>query len=330
MPRQRKLTNLEVIETSGVDNAAHLHDGFLVMKSAEKQQVKTQLLQALGKSKEDNLTNGNQIELSKAEYEDKIASLESALEAAHAQATDLAEKLEEISEMQEGESESVEAGYRMKGDDMEKDEHPEGMTKEEVIAAIDKMDDVDKMDCMNKLGKMDMDKKEEDDEVEAAMNDMPKELAKSVIDLPAEQRAIFIKAFQSQQTEIQKAAAAVAKERDIRLDSEAVAKAKEDFQNVGIDHSAVAPALRRLEATDSALAKAVREVLTAADAQISESGLMKEFGTATSSTATVFDEATALAKSLVEDGSAKTIEQGIDMILTQNRELAKRYYEESN
>lgn len=313
MPKQRKLTNLEVLETSGVDNAAHLHDGFLVMKSAEdKQQVTAQLLYALGKSKEDNLTENNQVELTKAEYEDKIASLEAALEAAQAQAKDLADKLEEISEMGEG-SEEVEAGYRMKGDDAEKEEMSEkGM-------------DMDKGD----MDKEDMDKMEEDDEVEMAMRDMPKELYKSVIHLPADQRSTFVKAFQAQQTEIQKASELVAKERDIRLDAEAVNKSKEEFSNVGIDHEVVAPALRRLEMQDEVLAKTVREVLTAADAQVSESGLMKEYGTANTSTGSVFDEATALAKSLVENGSAKTIEQGIDMVLDSNRELAKRYYEEA-
>lgn len=306
MPRQRKLTNLEVLETSGVDNAAHLHDGFLVMKSAEdKQQVTAQLLYALGKSKEDNLTENNQVELTKAEYEDKIASLEAALEAAQAQAKDLADKLEEISEMGEG-SEEVEAGYRMKGDDAEKEEH------------ADKGMDMDKED---------MDK--EEDEVEMAMRDMPKELYKSVVNLPADQRSTFVKAFQAQQTEIQKASELIAKERDIRLDAEAVNKSKEEFSNVGIDHEVVAPALRRLELQDEVLAKTVREVLTAADAQVSESGLMKEYGTATTSTGSVLDEATALAKSLVENGSAKTIEQGIDMVLDSNRELAKRYYEEA-
>jgi hypothetical protein len=306
MPKQRKLTNLEVLETSGVDNAAHLHDGFLVMKSAEdKQQVTAQLLYALGKSKEDNLTENNQVNLTKAEYEDKIASLEAALEAAQSQAKDLADKLEEISEMSEG-SEEVEAGYRMKGDMTDKEEHG------------DKAMDMDKEE---------MDK--EEDEVEMAMQDMPKELYKSVVNLPIDQRSTFVKAFQAQQTEIQKASELVAKERDIRLDAEAVNKSKNEFQNVGIDHEVVAPALRRLELQDEFLAKTVREVLTAADAQVSESGLMKEYGTATTSTGTVFDEATALAKSLVDNGSAKTIEQGIDMVLDTNRELAKRYYEEA-
>ena len=121
MPRAKKLVNLDVEETSGVDKAAHLHDGFLVMKNAsDANRVKSQLLQALGKSKEDNLSNQEQIDLEVAkavgEYEEKVASLEAALMAAQAQAADLAVKLEEIASMQSGEP--VEAGYNMDKEEM--------------------------------------------------------------------------------------------------------------------------------------------------------------------------------------------------------------------
>lgn len=36
--RQRKLVNLDVAETSGVDRPAHLHEGWVVMKAAGQQQ----------------------------------------------------------------------------------------------------------------------------------------------------------------------------------------------------------------------------------------------------------------------------------------------------
>lgn len=288
MPRAKKLVNLDVEETSGVDRAAHLHDGFLVMKNASvANRVKSQLLEALGKSKEDNLTNQEQIDLAVAkevgEYEEKVASLEAALSAAQAQAADLAAKLEEIASMQEGEP--VEAGYK-------KDEH--------------------------------------EDEVEMAMNDMPDEMKKSIRALPKDQAAIFAKAFKAQRDEVAKATDEIRKERDIRLDAEAITKSKESFAHVGIDHSVVAPALRRLALTDESLAKAVDGVLAAAESQMSESGLLKEMGTVSTSSPSVIDEATALAKSLVESGSAKTIELGIEKVLDSNPELAKRYFMEAN
>lgn len=292
MPRTRKLVDLDVEETSGVDYAAHLHDGFLVMKNAsDANRVKTQLLEALGKSKEDNLSNQEQIDLAVAkavgEYEEKVANLEAALAAATAQAADLASKLEEIASMKQ-EEESVEAGYNM-----------------------------DKGDMML-------------DEVEMAMTEMPEEMKKSIRALPKEQAEVFAKAFKAQREEIAKATDEIRKERDIRLDAEAVSKSKETYPNIGIDHEIVAPALRRLAITDDSLAKVVEGVLTAANNQLTESGLLKELGTSSTSTASVLDEATALAKSLVENGSVKTIELGIEKVLDSNPDLAKRYYMEAN
>ena len=266
----KKLVNLEVIETSGVDRAAHLHDGFLVMKSAES---------ALP-TKENNLSSvQEQIDsaVSKAVegYDEKVAGLEAALEAAKNQAADLATKLEEIQAMQTGE-ETV-----------------------EMEASIDEMPT----------------------EVAEAMEEMPEDVAKSVSELPAEQRDLFAKAFKAQSDEIRK-------ERDIRLDSEAVSKSKETYKNVGIDHDVVAPALRRLTELNSELAKTVESVLLAAEAQMSESGLLKEFGTPTPITGSVIEEAKSLAKALVESGVVKTIEQGVERVLDTNPELAKRYAQE--
>jgi hypothetical protein len=276
----KKLVNLEVIETSGVDRAAHLHDGFLVMKSAEEAQP-TALPQNAESETEENDLNSTQeqidLAVSKAVdgYEEKVAGLEAALEAAKNQAADLAMKLEEIQAMQTGE------------------EAAEG----------------DMADAMP-------------EEVAMAMEDMPDEVAKSISSLPAEQRDVMAKAFKAQADELRK-------ERDVRLDGEAIAKSKETFKSVGIDHDVVAPALRRLTEANPELAKTVESVLLAADAQMSESGLLKEFGTSsTSSTNSVMDEARSLAKSLVESGVVKTIEQGVEQVLDSNPELAKRYAQE--
>ena len=258
-----------MLETSGVDRAAHLHDGFLVMKSAEP---------AL-QSKENNLSSvQEQIDLAVSKavegYEEKIAGLEAALEAAKNQANDLVMKLEELQAMQTGEE-----------------------TAEEVE--------------MKKVSP----------EAEEAMKEMPEDIAKSISELPVEQRELMAKAFKAQADEIRK-------ERDIRLDAEAVAKSKELYKNIGIDHDVVAPALRRLTEANLELAQTVESVLLAADAQMSESGLLKEFGTPNPSTGSVLDEARTLAKSLLDNGVVKTIEQGIERVLDSNPELAKRYAQE--
>lgn len=283
----KKLVNLDVVETSGVDRAAHLHDGFLVMKSAgETTQVTAQPQTAVGETKENNLSSvQEQIDLAVtkavAGYEEQVSGLEAALEAAKNQAADLAAKLEEIQAMQTGE----ETGEETTGEEMP-------------------------------------------DEVAAAMEEMPDEVAKSIKGLPAEQRDLMAKAFKAQADAVAKAGEEVRKEREVRLDAEAVTKSKETYKNVGIEHEVVAPALRRLVEVDAELAKAVESVLSAADAQISESGLLKEFGTASTSTTSVIDEAKSLAKSLVESGVVKTLEQGVERVLDTNPELAKRYAQE--
>jgi len=281
----QKLIELDVFETSGVDRAAHLHDGFIVMKNADKEnQMKAQMLTALGISEEDDLSSvEEQIDLAVAkavgEYEMKVVDLEAALEAAKNQAADLASKLEAL------------------------------------MSTDSEEDEMDKGEYM-------------DEEMKAAMEMMDEEVAKSVMTLPAEQRSVFAKAFKAQADEVAKAAEEIRKERESRLDSEAIAKSKDTYANIGIEHEVVAPAMRRLSETNPELHKAVETVLAAAEAQVAESGLLKEFGTATGSTPSVVEEAKALAKGFVESGVAKTIEQGIEKALDANPELAKRYMEE--
>lgn len=285
----RKLVDLDVFETSGVDRAAHLHDGFLVMKNAkDNDRVKTQLLTALGKSKEDDLSSiQEQIDLAVAkavaEGEAQVADLQAALEAAKNQAADLALKLEELQALHEGE-ESAEKTSHM-GEEKKGFDEPD-------------------------------------------MEDVPEEVAKSLRSLPQDQREAFAKAFKAQAEQVAKATEEIRKERDIRLDSEAIAKSKETFKSIGIDHTSIAPAMRRLAEINPELAKTVESVLMATEAQATEGGLLKEFGSTSTSTASVIDEARSLAKAMVENGSAKTIELGIEKVFDSNPELAKRYAQE--
>lgn len=285
MQRTKKLVGLDVIETSGVDRAAHLHDGFLVMKSAnETNRVKALLLKALGKSKEDNLSSVQEqidhaIKKTVDDYVEKVAELESALEAAKNQCVDLSKKLEEIQEM------STE----------------KGMDEEEPVMAASP-------------------------EVEEAMKTMPDEVAKSISKLAKPTQVLFAKAFNAKVEEVNKAVAEIRKERDIRLDAEAIAKSRNTYKYVGMDHEKAAPSLRRLAEVDPELAKTVEEVLAATDAQMEESGILREAGTSSVEPVSVIDEARSMAKLLVENGACKTLEQGIEKVLDENPELAKRYY----
>lgn len=285
MQRTKKLVGLDVIETSGVDRAAHLHDGFLVMKSAnETNRVKALLLKALGKSKEDNLSSVQEqidhaIKKTVDDYVEKVAELESALEAAKNQCVDLSKKLEEIQEM------STE----------------KGMDDDEPVMAASP-------------------------EVEEAMKTMPDEVAKSISTLAKPTQVLFAKAFNAKVEEVNKAVAEIRKERDIRLDAEAIAKSRNTYKYVGMDHEKAAPSLRRLAEVDPELAKTVEEVLAATDAQMEESGILREAGTSSVEPVSVIDEARSMAKLLVENGACKTLEQGIEKVLDENPELAKRYY----
>lgn len=273
----RKLVGLEVTETSGVDRAAHLHDGFLVMKSAEEEKnTQNLVLEALGlrKSEEDTLS-----------------------------------KVVENNELEKAET-------AMDGEDT-----PEMSLEDELKSYKKKYAELEK----KMAGMMPAEK------TKKSYDNLPEEIAKSLDGMPEEQAEVFAKAFIAQQEELAKAKESAAQERDDRLDAEAISKSRESFSVLGVDHDSVAPALRRVAAIDENLAKAIETALTSADAQLTEAGLLKEFGTAKAvSSASVYDEAKTLAKSLVDGGVVKTIEQGIEKVLDSNPELAKRYYKENN
>jgi hypothetical protein len=71
---------------------------------------------------------------------------------------------------------------------------------------------------------------------------------------------------------------ALTKERDARLDADAVTASKAVFKSLAFDHDIVAPALRRLAATDADVAKAVTDVLKAAEGQLESAGIFAELG----------------------------------------------------
>ena len=272
----RKLVGLEVTETSGVDRAAHLHDGFLVMKSAEEEKnTQNLVLEALGlrKSEEDTL--------SEVVENNELEKAETAMDGENSPEMSLEEELK---------------SYKKKYAELEK-----------------------KMADMMPA------------ETKKSYENLPEEIAKSLDGMPEEQAEVFAKAFIAQQEELAKAKESAAQERDERLDAEAISKSRESFSVLGVDHDTVAPALRRIAAIDENLAKSIETALVSADAQLTEAGLLKEFGTAKAvSSASVYEEAKTLAKSLVEGGVVKTIEQGIEKVLDSNPELAKRYYKENN
>ena len=96
-PRTRKMVNLSIEETSGVDHPAHLHEGWLVMKSASESEVQ----RVLDKSLTEEDSNMEDMKTTEA-TEDKVEkTVEEELAAAQARIAELEAKLAEKEEKPE-------------------------------------------------------------------------------------------------------------------------------------------------------------------------------------------------------------------------------------
>ena len=90
-PRTRKMVNLAIEETSGVDHPAHLHEGWLVMKSASESEVQRVLDKSLTKE-DSNMEDNKTTEAT----EDKVEkTVEEELASAKARIAELEAKLAE-------------------------------------------------------------------------------------------------------------------------------------------------------------------------------------------------------------------------------------------
>ena len=92
-PRTKKMVNLAIEETSGVDHPAHLHEGWLVMKSASQSEVQ----RVLDKSLTEEDSNMEQKNTSATEEQEKPVekTVEEELAAAKARIAELEAKLAE-------------------------------------------------------------------------------------------------------------------------------------------------------------------------------------------------------------------------------------------
>lgn len=119
------------------------------------------------------------------------------------------------------------------------------------------------------------------------------------------------------------------KERDARADVEAVEKARSFTTHLSLDPSTVGPALRRLSTIDTELAKSLEEVLISVNAQAESANIFAEIGKPAEFNGDhAFGKMTAMAKSAVESGVAKTFEQALANVAIANPELYKQYLTE--
>ncbi len=255
MARTRKMANLVIEETSGVDHPAHLHEGWLVMKSADESEVQRVLDETL--TEEDSIMEETTTAATDAQVEKAEMTLEDAMKK-------IAELEGKLSEME--------------------------MSKEEDKSESDKTED----------------------EMEY-MKSAPESVVKMIED--------FKKQAETATEELRK-------EREAKADADAIEKAK-GFSNLNLDAEKVGPALRRLSTVDADLAKSVEEILTSVNAQAESANIFAEIGkSADFTTGDAYGRLTAMAKSAVEEGNAKTFEQAFANAASSNPELYVQYRNE--
>ena len=260
-PRTRKMVNLAIEETSGVDHPAHLHEGWLVMKSASESEVQRVLDKSL--TEEDS----NMEETTTTAPEEQVEkTVEEELAAAKARIAELEAKL------------------------AEKEQKPE-------------------LEVEMAMGQDSMEPKKEEDYMKSA----PAPVVKMIEDL---------------RKQAETATAELRKEREARADAQAIEKAK-GWSNLNLNAEKVGPALRRLSETDSELAKSIEEVLSSVNAQAESASIFAEIGkSADIKQGNAYERMTAMAKSAVDEGVAKSFAQAMADIATKNPDLYSQYLSE--
>lgn len=162
----------------------------------------------------------------------------------------------------------------------------------------------------------------EADQVEAMAKSA--ELPEAVREMLAKQASDIRKA----EEDMKKAQADFEKERDARLDEQAIAKSADVYKSIAIEHGVVAPALRRVALINEDLAKSVETALKAADEQLKTAGLFTEIGKQASDTESATSRLDAVAKSMVDDGLATNRSDAIAKAVAADPSLYEAYVAE--
>ena len=134
-PRTRKMVNLAIEETSGVDHPAHLHEGWLVMKSASESEVQRVLDKSL--TKEDStMEDMKTTEATEVKVEKTV---EEELAMAQARIAELEAKLAEKEQKPE-----VEVEMAMNEDSMEPKKEEEDYMKSAPTSVVKMITDLKK------------------------------------------------------------------------------------------------------------------------------------------------------------------------------------------
>jgi len=297
MPRARKMVSLNIEETSGVDHPAHLHEGWLVIKS-------------------DNLTSMDDLlsDLNKEENKPDESLFQKGTE--------------EEPMAQDENTDIIDKAKMMTGDEKEKAVHDDEDKKkmsygdlEKKIAELEEKLEMAKKK-MKKMedGSKDEDKMDKSEDLATLVKSAPEPLRKMLEDL--EKSADEAKARATTAEEILKS------ERVTRANDEAIEKAKA-WKYLGLEADKVGPALRQLAEVDAELAKSVEDALTSVNAQAESANIFAEIGkSASPTTGNAYDQLTSLAKSESDTKAGLTFEQAFSKAVLSNPDLYKQYLSE--
>lgn len=297
MPKARKMVSLNIEEASGVDHPAHLHEGWLVIKSDNLTSM-DDLLSDLNKEENNPDESLNQ----KGTEEEPMAQDET---------LDVADKAKVLPEeektkgMHDGEDKKKKMSY----DDMMK----------KIADLEEELDKTKKKLELEKVKHKDEEMKKEDD-ITSLIKEAPEPIRKALEEM--EKSAADAKKRVTEIEEVLKA------ERSARADEEAVEMAKA-WKYLGLEAEKVGPALRKLAEVDSDLAKSVQEALTSVNAQAESANIFAEIGkSANPATGNAYEQLTSLAKSATESKKGVTFEQAFSEAVLANPDLYKQYLSE--
>lgn len=293
MPKARKMVSLNIEEASGVDHPAHLHEGWLVIKSDNLTSM-DDLLSDLNKEENNPDESLNQ----KGTEEEPMAQDET---------LDVADKAKHMPEEEKEKS-------MHDGEDKKKKMSYDDMMKK--IAELE--DELDK--AKKKLAKTKEEEMKKEDDITSLIKEAPEPIRKALEEM--EKSAADAKKRVTEIEEVLKA------ERSARADEEAVEMAKA-WKYLGLEAEKVGPALRKLAEVDSDLAKSVQEALTSVNAQAESANIFAEIGkSANPATGNAYDQLTSLAKSATESKKGVTFEQAFSEAVLANPDLYKQYLSE--
>jgi len=289
MPKARKMVALNIEETSGVDHPAHLHEGWLVIKSDDLTSM-DDLLSDLNKQENNPDESLNQ----KGTEEEPMAQDES-------QVIDKAVREDEKEEKAMLEEDKKKMSY----DDM----------KKKIKELEDELDKAKK-----KLAKTKEEEMKKQDDITSLIKEAPEPIRKALEEME--------KSTADAQKRVTEMETVLKAERNARADEDAIKKAKA-WSYLGLEAEKVGPALRKLAEVDSELAKSVEEALTSVNAQAESANIFAEIGKSVNpATGNAYDQLTSLAKSATESNKGKTFEQAFSEAVLANPDLYKQYLSE--